>query len=60
METKLDILYRIALAALAVSLAVLVISPIAAPVSDRYLLTSGIITILLMAASLALWFARRK
>ena len=60
MATKLDILYRIALAALAVSLAVLVISPIAAPVSDRYLLTPGIITILLMAASLALWFARRK
>ena len=56
----LDILYRIALAALGIALAVLIISPIAAPVSDRYLFTCGIITLLLIIASAALWFRKRK
>ena len=60
MATKLDILYKIAIAALAIALAVLVISPIAAPVSDRYLFTAGIITIALMVLTLVLWFMKRK
>ena len=46
--------------ALAIALAVLVISPIAAPVSDRYLFTAGIIAIALMVLTLVLWFMKRK
>ncbi len=60
MRNKLDVIYRIVVAALAAALAVLIISPIAAPVSDTYLLTSGSVTLVLMVAAVAIWFMKRK
>ena len=54
------IVFRIAFILLGLDLAVLVISPIAAPVSDGYLATFGWIAIVLIAASAISWILGRK
>ncbi len=60
MLNRLEILFRISAASLAAVLAILVISPIAQPVSDGYLFTFGIIALVLMASTIALWVLKRK
>lgn len=54
------IVFRIAFILLGLDLAVLVISPIAAPVSDGYLAVFGWIAIVLIAASAISWLLGRK
>lgn len=54
------IVFRITFILLGLDLAVLAISPIAAPVSDGYLATFGWIAIVLIAASAISWILGRK
>ena len=54
------IVFRITFLLLGLDLAVLAISPIAAPVSDGYLATFGWIAIVLLAASAISWILGRK
>lgn len=54
------IIFRITFILLGLDLAVLAISPIAAPVSDGYLATFGWIAIVLIAASAISWILGRK
>ena len=54
------IVFRITFILLGLDLAVLAISPIAAPVSDGYLATFGWIAIVLIAASAISWLLGRK
>ena len=54
------IVFRITFILLGLDLAVLVISPIAAPVSDGYLAAFGWIAIVLIAASAISWLLGRK
>ena len=54
------IVFRITFLLLGLDLAVLAISPIAAPVSDGYLATFGWIAIVLIAASAISWILGRK
>ena len=54
------IVFRITFILLGLDLAVLAISPIAAPVSDGYLATFGWIAIVLIAASAISWSLGRK
>ena len=55
-----QIVFRITFILLGLDLAVLAISPIAAPVSDGYLATFGWIAIVLIAASAISWILGRK
>lgn len=54
------IVFRITFILLGLDLAVLAISPIAAPVSDGYLATFGWIAVVLIAASAISWILGRK